>query len=117
VEVGVPVVEVCQQAAITEQTLYRWKKQYVDLEIDQVRQLKAGGPCFGPGRQNLLGLLYDSARCYHCNSSSWSNFHPQGAPLLRSKGGILSLLTRARSSRTPLSSGLQGALSKGAPSS
>ena len=40
VEVGVPVVEVCRQAGITEQTLYRWKKQYVGLEIDQVRQLK-----------------------------------------------------------------------------
>jgi putative transposase len=40
VEVGVPVVEVCRQAGITEQTFYRWKKQYVGLEIDQVRQLK-----------------------------------------------------------------------------
>ncbi|HVB33684.1 MAG TPA: transposase, partial [Patescibacteria group bacterium] len=39
-EVGVPVVEVCRQAGITEQTFYRWKKQYVGLEIDQVRQLK-----------------------------------------------------------------------------
>lgn len=40
VEAGVPVVEVCRQAGITEQTFYRWKKQYVGLEIDQVRQLK-----------------------------------------------------------------------------
>lgn len=40
VEVGVPVVEVCRQAGVTEQTFYRWKKQYVGLEIDQVRQLK-----------------------------------------------------------------------------
>ncbi len=39
-EVGVPVVEVCRQVGITEQTFYRWKKQYVGLEIDQVRQLK-----------------------------------------------------------------------------
>ncbi len=27
VEVGVPVVEVCRQAGITEQTYYRWKKR------------------------------------------------------------------------------------------
>lgn len=40
VEVGVPVVEVCRQAGISEQTFYRWKKQYIGLEIDQVRQLK-----------------------------------------------------------------------------
>ncbi len=39
-EVGVPVVEVCPQVRITEQTFYRWKKRYVGLDIDQVRQLK-----------------------------------------------------------------------------
>ena len=39
-EVGVPVVEVCRQAGITERTFYRWKKQCVGLEVDQVRQLK-----------------------------------------------------------------------------
>jgi putative transposase len=39
-EVGVPVAEVCRQAGITEQTFYRWKKMYVGLEVDQVRQLK-----------------------------------------------------------------------------
>jgi len=40
VEVGVAAVEVCRQAGITEQTFYRWKKQYVGLETDHVRQLK-----------------------------------------------------------------------------
>ncbi len=39
-EAGLPVVEVCRQVGITEQTLYRWKKQYVGLQSDQVRQLK-----------------------------------------------------------------------------
>ena len=39
-EVGIAVVEVCRQAGITEQTFYRWKKQYVGLQTDQVRQLK-----------------------------------------------------------------------------
>ena len=38
---GVPVVgRLCRQAGITEQTFHRWKKQYVGLEIDQIRQLK-----------------------------------------------------------------------------
>jgi len=40
VEVGVPVAEVIRKAGIAEQTFYRWKKQYVGLEVDQVRQLK-----------------------------------------------------------------------------
>jgi putative transposase len=39
-EVGVPVAEVIRKAGIAEQTFYRWKKQYVGLEVDQVRLLK-----------------------------------------------------------------------------
>jgi putative transposase len=39
-EIGVPVAELIRQVGITEQTLYRWKKQYKGLESDQVRQFK-----------------------------------------------------------------------------
>lgn len=39
-EAGVPLVELIRRVGISEQTFYRWKKQYVGLEIDQVRQLK-----------------------------------------------------------------------------
>ena len=39
-EVGVPVAEVIRKAEISEQTFYRWKKQYVGLESDQVREMK-----------------------------------------------------------------------------
>ena len=35
-----PVTEMVQKVGISEQTLYRWKKKYVALEIDQDRQLK-----------------------------------------------------------------------------
>ncbi len=37
---GVPVGELVRKVGISEQTFYRWKKHYVGLEIDQVRQLK-----------------------------------------------------------------------------
>lgn len=40
VEAGVPLAEVIRRVGISEQTFYRWKKQYVGLEVDQVRQLK-----------------------------------------------------------------------------
>ncbi len=33
-ELGVPVAELIRQVGITEQTLYRWKKQYKGLETD-----------------------------------------------------------------------------------
>jgi len=39
-ELGVPVAELIRQVGITEQTLYRWKKQYKVLGTDQVRQFK-----------------------------------------------------------------------------
>jgi len=39
-EVGVPVAVLISQVGISEQTLYRWKKQYKGLETDQVRQFK-----------------------------------------------------------------------------
>ena len=36
---GVPVAEVIGKAGISEQTFYRWKAKYADLEVDQVRQM------------------------------------------------------------------------------
>ena len=35
-----PLVELLRRVGVSEQTFYRWKKQYVGLEADQVRQLK-----------------------------------------------------------------------------
>ena len=40
VEAGVPLAEVLRRVGVSEQTFYRWRKQYVGLEVDQVRQLK-----------------------------------------------------------------------------
>ena len=39
-EAGVPLAELIRRVGISEQTFYRWKKQYVGREVDQVRQLK-----------------------------------------------------------------------------
>jgi putative transposase len=39
-EAGVPLAELMRRVGLSEQTFYRWKKQYVGLEVDQVRQLK-----------------------------------------------------------------------------
>jgi len=36
----VPVAELIRKVGISEQTFYRWKKQYVGLESDQVREMK-----------------------------------------------------------------------------
>ena len=38
-EAGSPVGEVCRKTGISEQTFYRWKKQYGGLEATEVREL------------------------------------------------------------------------------
>lgn len=39
-ELGLPVADLVRQTGISEQTFYRWKKQYAGLELTQVRELK-----------------------------------------------------------------------------
>jgi putative transposase len=39
-ELGLPVADLIRQIGISEQTFYRWKKQYAGLQSDQVRELK-----------------------------------------------------------------------------
>jgi putative transposase len=39
-ELGVPTAEVIRKVGISEQTFYRWKKQYVGMETDQARQTR-----------------------------------------------------------------------------
>jgi putative transposase len=37
---GVPVGDVCRQVGISEQTFYRWKKTYGNLQPSEARELK-----------------------------------------------------------------------------
>lgn len=39
-ELGMPVTDLIRQVGISEQTFYRWKKQYAGMQSDQVRELK-----------------------------------------------------------------------------
>ena len=39
-ELGLPVADLTCKVGISEQTFYRWKKQYAGLETDQVREFK-----------------------------------------------------------------------------
>lgn len=40
VELGMPVADILRQVGISEQTFYRWKKQYAGLQSAQVREFK-----------------------------------------------------------------------------
>lgn len=37
---GAAITQVCKDLAITEQTYYRWRKEYGGLKLDQARRLK-----------------------------------------------------------------------------
>jgi len=37
---GQTTAEVCRKLGITEQTCYRWRKEYGSLRVDQVRRLR-----------------------------------------------------------------------------
>lgn len=39
-ELGMPVADIIRQVGISEQTFYRWKKQYTGLESSEVRELR-----------------------------------------------------------------------------
>ena len=38
---GKTVVQVCKQLGVTEQTYYRWRKEYGGLRMDQAKRLKS----------------------------------------------------------------------------
>ena len=40
VESGVPIVEVCRKMGVSEQTIYRWKRQFAEMGVAEVRRLK-----------------------------------------------------------------------------
>ena len=37
---GTAIAQVCKDPAITEQTYYRWRKEYGGLKLDQAKRLK-----------------------------------------------------------------------------
>ena len=37
---GATTAEACRRIAVSEQTYYRWRKEYGGLKVDQVRRLK-----------------------------------------------------------------------------
>ena len=37
---GLPILDVCRKQGITEQTYYRWRKEYGGLRVDQAKRLK-----------------------------------------------------------------------------
>jgi putative transposase len=41
VESGEKVTEICRRLGVSEQTFYRWKKQYAGMGLSEVRELRS----------------------------------------------------------------------------
>ena len=71
VELGLPVADLTRQVGISEQTFYRWKKQYGGLQSDQVRELKVLQDENGRLKKLVAELSLDKAILQDINSKKW----------------------------------------------
>jgi len=66
-----PVAELIRRVGISEQTFYRWKKQFTGLEIDQVRQLKQLQDENGMLKKLVAELTLDRAMLQDVLRKNW----------------------------------------------
>ena len=70
-ETGTRVKEIIRKLGITEQTFYRWKKQYSGLESDQARELKQLQDENARLKKLVAELSLDKAILQDVNSKKW----------------------------------------------
>ncbi len=70
-ELGLSVAELIRQVGISEQTFYRWKKQYGGLQSDQVRELKVLQEENARLKKLVAELSLDKAILQDVNSKKW----------------------------------------------
>jgi putative transposase len=70
-EAGLPVSDLIRQVGISEQTYYRWKKQYAGLQSDQVRELKLSQDENARLKKLVAELSLDKAILQDVSSKKW----------------------------------------------
>ena len=71
VELGMKVADATRQICVSEQTFYRWKKQYAGLQSDQVRELKLLQDENARLKKLVAELSLDKAILQDINSKKW----------------------------------------------
>ena len=71
-ELGLPVAELIRQVGISEQTFYRWRKQYAGMQSDQVRELKQLQDENARLKKLVAELSLDKAILQDINAKKWS---------------------------------------------
>jgi putative transposase len=70
-ELGMPVADVVRQMGITEQTFYRWKRQYAGMQSEQVREYKQLLDENARLKKLVAELSLDKAILQDINSKKW----------------------------------------------
>jgi putative transposase len=70
-QLGMPVADLIRQIGISEQTFYRWKKQYAGMQSDQVRELKVLQDENVRLKKLVADLSLDKAILQDINSKRW----------------------------------------------
>jgi len=70
-ELGMAVADIIRQVGISEQTFYRWKKQYAGMQSDQVRELKQLQDENARLKKLVAELSLDKAILQDVASKSW----------------------------------------------
>ena len=70
-DLGMAVADLIRQVGISEQTFYRWKKQYAGLESDQVRELKQLQDENARLKKLVAELSLDKAILQDINAKKW----------------------------------------------
>ncbi len=71
-ELGMPVADIIRQVGISEQTFYRWKKQYAGLQSDQVREFKQLQDENGRLKKWVAELSLDKAILQDIAAKKWT---------------------------------------------
>jgi putative transposase len=70
-ELGMPIADIVRQMGITEQTFYRWKRQYAGMQSDQVREYKQLADENTRLKKLVAELSLDKAILQDVNSKKW----------------------------------------------
>lgn len=71
IELGLPIAQAARQLGVSEQAIYRCKKQYAGLESDQVRELKVLQEENARLKRLVADLSLDKAILQDINSKKW----------------------------------------------
>lgn len=70
-EGGAAVRDVCRKHNVTEQTFYRWRKQYAGMAVSDVKQLKALAKENEELKKVVAELTLDNRMLRDINSKKW----------------------------------------------